>query len=130
MKKCIALILALTICFSVLGLSGCAEESGVITLYEFKDDYERGTPVKKTIFKERKITLSEGFVASNGQVFTQEKLSELRLITKDNWNDLISRDSVLAWNVKAGALLVANYVTEEPINESPIMVPFNQPIEP
>lgn len=130
MKKYIALTLVLIIVLSAFGLSGCSENSNTVTLYELNNDYEKGTPITKNMLKERKILLSEGFVASNGKVYTQETLSTLRLVTKDNWDTLISRDSVLIGNIKAGTLLLLDYVTDKPIDASPTMGPFNRPIEP
>ena len=49
MKKYIALTFVLVIVLSILGLSGCSGDSGMITLYEFKDNYEEGTSITKNM---------------------------------------------------------------------------------
>ena len=112
MKKIISLLL---IAVFAIGLFGCSENSNTITIYEFKEDYEVGTPITKSMFKARKISLVEGFVASDGRVYTQEKLSGIRLVTSDNWNELVSKESMLAQNYKKGQLLRVECVTDEPI---------------
>lgn len=75
MQKIISLLLIAMLMF---GLFGCSDAPNMITIYEFKDDYEAGTPITKSMFKARKINLTDGLVASDGTVCTQETLSGMQ----------------------------------------------------
>lgn len=108
MKKYIALILVLTIILSAFTLSGCSENSNTVTLYEFKDNYEEGTPITKGMVKPVKVNISEGFVGGNGSVYTAEALAKLTLITKDNWKTFVTEGAVLRNSVTKGSLFLVD----------------------
>ena len=124
MKKIISLLLITMLMF---GLFGCSDDPNMITIYEFKDDYDAGTPITKSMFKAKKISLTDGFVASDGTVYTQEMLSGMHLVTRDNWNALVSRKSVLRYNMKAGIIFTPGYISNGEPEPEPTMGAFGQP---
>lgn len=115
MKKLLAIVLAITVGVSMFFASGCSKGANAVTVYEFKDDYKAGTEIAKNMFVERKVDVTEGFVTTGGVVYTPEKLSEMRLVTSGNWDDLMGDVAYLNQSGRKGDLLFPYHIVNKPV---------------
>lgn len=115
MKRLSAIVLVIMIGALTLLTPACSQSAKTVTVYEFKDDYKAGTEIAKSMFVERKIDITEGFVTTGGVVYTPEKLSGMRLVTSGNWDDLMGDVAYLNQGGRKGDLLFPYHIVNKPV---------------
>ena len=104
--------LLLVIIVSALLLGGCDLFSETITytetvvLYEFTDEYKAGTPITKDMLKEVQVELPmTSFMTGDGRTYTAEVMSQIVVVTRDNYDYYMPEGTILKQNVPKGYLL-------------------------